>query len=93
VAQSLKSARHLLGALDLETTEVRPVFDGDALEDLEVDDRNRAREIIEEFMIAANGVVARYLASKTFPSLRRVVRTPTRWDRIVELAAAPGRRP
>jgi VacB/RNase II family 3'-5' exoribonuclease len=90
VAQSLKTARHLLGALDLETPEVRPVFDGGELKDLEADDRNRAKDIIEEFMIAANGVTARYLASKEFPSLRRVVRTPKRWDRIIELAAERG---
>ena len=87
VAQSLKTPRHLHGALDLETTEVRPVFDGDELKDLEVDERNRAKDIIAEFMIAANGVTARYLASREFPSLRRVVRTPKRWDRIIELAA------
>ena len=48
--------------------------------------KNRAKEIIEDFMIAANGVTARYLAAKKFPSIRRVVRTPKRWDRIVELA-------
>jgi exoribonuclease-2 len=87
VAQKLKALRHLQGALDLETIEARPVFDGDDLKDLEADKKNRAKDIIEDFMIAANGVTARYLASKQFPSLRRVVRTPKRWDRIVELAA------
>jgi exoribonuclease-2 len=90
VAQKLKSLRHLHGALDLATIEARPVFDGDELKDLEADHRNRAKDIIEDFMIAANGVTARYLASKKFPSLRRVVRTPKRWDRIVELAAERG---
>jgi exoribonuclease-2 len=87
VAQKMKGLRHLHGALDLETIETRPVFDGDVLMDLQVETRNRAKDIIEDFMIAANGVTARYLASKTFPSLRRVVRTPKRWDRIVEIAA------
>jgi ribonuclease R len=87
VAQKLKALRHLHGALDLETIEARPVFDGDDLKDLEIEQRNRAKTIIEDFMIAANGVTARYLAAKKFPSLRRVVRTPKRWDRIVELAA------
>ena len=87
VAQKLKGLRHLHGALDLETIEVRPVFDGDQLKDLEADNENQAKDIIEDFMIAANGVTARYLASKEFPSLRRVVRTPKRWDRIIELAA------
>jgi VacB/RNase II family 3'-5' exoribonuclease len=90
VAQKLKALRHQHGALDLETIEARPVFDGDELRDLEADKKNRAKDIIEDFMIAANGVTARYLASKKFPSLRRVVRTPRRWDQIVELAAARG---
>jgi exoribonuclease-2 len=90
VARKLKALRHLHGALDLETIEARPVFDGDELKDLKADKENRAKDIIEDFMIAANGVAARYLASKKFPSLRRVVRTPKRWDRIVELAAEHG---
>ena len=90
MAQKLKALRHLQGALDLETTEVLPVFDGDELKDLEANKKNRAKEIIEDFMIAANGVAARYLASKNFPSLRRVVRIPKRWDRIVALAAERG---
>ena len=90
VAQKLKALRHLHGALDLETIEARPVFDGDELKDLEADNRNRAKDIIEDFMIAANGVTARYLASKKVTSLRRVVRTPKRWDRIIEIAAERG---
>lgn len=90
VALKLKSLRHLHGALDLETIEARPVFDGDELKDLKAEKRNRAKEIIEDFMIAVNGVTARYLASRRFPSLRRVVRTPKRWDRIMELAAERG---
>ena len=90
VAQKLKSLRHLHGALDLETIEARPVFDGDKLKDLEAEKKNRAKEIIEDFMIAANGVTARYLASKKFPSLRRVVQIPKRWNRIIELAAERG---
>ena len=90
VAQKLKALRHLHGALDLETIEARPVFDGDEIKDLEADRKNRAKDIIEDFMIAANGVSARYLASKNFPSLRRVVRIPKRWDRIIELAAERG---
>ncbi len=90
VAQKLKALRHVHGALNLETIEARPVFDGDELKDLEAERKNRAKEIIEDFMIAANGVAARYLASKMFPSLRRVVRTPKRWDRIIELASDHG---
>ncbi len=90
VARKLKALRHLNGALDLETIKARPIFDGDQLTDLEADNRNRAKDIIEDFMIAANGVTARYLASKKLPSLRRVVRIPKHWDRIVELAAEQG---
>ncbi len=90
VAQKLKAIRHVHGALDLETIETRPIFEGDELKDLEAERTNRAKSIIEDFMIAANGVTARYLAAKTFPSLRRVVRTPKRWDRIVELASTHG---
>ena len=86
IAQSLKNLRHVNGALSLETIEAKPIFDGDQIRDLEVEEKNRAKEIIEDFMIAANGVTARYLAAKNFPSIRRVVRTPKRWDRIVALA-------
>ena len=89
-AQKLKSLRHLHGALDLETIEARPVFDGDELKNLEADTKNRAKDFIEDFMIAANGITARFLASKKFPSLRRVVRIPKRWDRIIELAGEHG---
>jgi VacB/RNase II family 3'-5' exoribonuclease len=87
VAQRLKSLRHLNGALSLDTIEAKPVFDGDQIRTLEVDEKNRAKEIIEDFMIAANGVTALYLSGKGFPSLRRVVRVPKRWDRIVTIAA------
>lgn len=90
VAQKLKALRHVHGALNLETIEPRAVFDGDQLRDLEAQKKNRAKDIIEDFMIAANGVTARYLDVKKFPSLRRVVRTPKRWDRIVELASDHG---
>ena len=82
----MKNLRHVHGALSLETIEAKPVFDGDQIRALEVEQKNRAKEIIEDFMIAANGVTARYLAAKGIPSIRRVVRTPKRWDRIVELA-------
>jgi len=85
-AQSMRNFRHVHGALSLETIEARPIFDGDQIRDLEVESKNRATDIIEDCMIAANGVTARYLTSRQFPSIRRVVRTPKRWDRIVELA-------
>lgn len=86
-AQKMKEFRHRNGALNLETIQVRPVFEDDLIRDLEPDESNRAKEIIEDFMIATNGIVARYLASKQFPSIRRVVRSPRRWERIVEIAA------
>ena len=89
-AQKLKTLRRLHGALDLETIEARPIFDGEELKDLEAEKKNRAKDIIEDLMIAANGVTARYLASKELPSLRRVVRVPKRWDRIIDLAVERG---
>jgi len=87
VAQQMRAVRHEHGALDLQTLEVRPVFAGDEIQDLRLEERNRAKEIIEDFMIAANGVIARFLHEKKVPSLRRMVRSPRRWDRIVEIAA------
>jgi ribonuclease R len=89
-AQRMKNFRHLQGALNLETIEAKPVFDGDEISGLEAEKKNRAKDIIEDFMIAANGVVARFLSSKDFPSIRRVVRVPKRWARIVELAHERG---
>ncbi len=87
VSQELKTFRHDHGALTLETVEARPVFDADELKDIEAEKSNRAQDIIENFMIAANGVTARFLTSRNLLSLRRVVRTPKRWDRIREIAA------
>src|SRR5512142_2175310 len=87
VAQRLKNFRHIHGALSLETIEAKPVFDGDQIRALEIEEKNRAKEIIEDFLIAANGVTARFLSARNFSSIRRVVRTPKRWDRIVAIAA------
>lgn len=87
VAQQMKGLRHEHGALDLQTLESRPVFVGDKIQDLRMDERNRAKEVIEDFMIAANGATARFLHGKKVPSLRRMVRSPKRWERIVEIAA------
>jgi exoribonuclease-2 len=87
VAQKLRSQRYKRGALELQTLEARPIFDGDEIRDLQVDETNRAKEIIEDFMIAANDVTALFLQGKQISSLRRVVRSPKRWDRIVEIAA------
>jgi len=91
VAQSLRATRRARGALDLETIEAQPVFsDGGTLTDLRPDDPNRAKQLIEEFMVAANGVTAQFLTAKGFSALRRVLREPERWNRIVTLAAALG---
>jgi exoribonuclease-2 len=90
VASQLAALRHQHGALSLETLQTRPVFDGAVLTGLEEDAPNSAKRLIEDLMIAANGVTARYLAAKQFPSIRRVVRVPKSWTRIVELAAEHG---
>ena len=92
VAQQLVELRHRHGALRLETLEAHAVFHGDVLADLDVDQPNRAQQLIEDFMIAANSVTATYLAAKKLPSLRRVLRSPERWARIVQLAAGFGDR-
>jgi exoribonuclease-2 len=87
VAQRLTERRHYHGALSLESLETQALFAGDALSKLELDQTNRATQLIEEFMVAANAVAAIFLAKNNFPSLRRVLRDPERWERIVELAA------
>ncbi|MGA2399692.1 MAG: RNB domain-containing ribonuclease [Steroidobacteraceae bacterium] len=90
VAQALKRRRQAKGALDFDTAENRAVTAGGVLVDLEPDPKNRAQELIEEFMVAANGVTARFLQAQGRTSLRRILRTPKRWDRIVELAKQAG---
>jgi VacB/RNase II family 3'-5' exoribonuclease len=87
VAQRLKARRHEQGALSLETIEPRAVFDGEALTDLRVEQKNRAKELIEECMIAANQATVSYLKGKSIPSFRRILHSPERWQRIRELAA------
>ena len=88
VAQALKKQRYLNGALNIETIEVRPVILDEKVVDVVRQEKNPATDLIEDFMIAANGVVARALESVS--SLRRIVKTPERWDRIVQLAAEQG---
>jgi exoribonuclease-2 len=90
VAQRLKAHRHDLGALELETIEVRTEFQGDTVTRLAAEKPNLARNLIEDFMIAANGIIARFLEAQGFPVLRRVVRSPERWQRIVALAGEFG---
>lgn len=87
VAQMMKGLRHSKGALSLESIEAKAVFQGEMICDLEAEEKNRAKEIIEDFMIAANAVTVRFLGAHGFPSIGRVVRIPKRWDRIVEIAA------
>ena len=88
VAQKLKSKRFQNGALNLQTDEVHPLVLNDQVVDVVKQQKNHATELIEDFMVAANGVVARLLQNVS--SLRRIVRTPKRWDRIVQLAATKG---
>jgi VacB/RNase II family 3'-5' exoribonuclease len=88
VAQKLKSQRHENGALDIETDETYPLVLNAQVIDVVKQQKNRATELIEDFMIAANGVVARMLEKVS--SLRRIVKQPQRWDRIIQLAATYG---
>jgi ribonuclease R len=90
IAQRLKARRHDHGALELETIEVHAMFDGDSVNGLVPERRNRAKELIEDFMIAANGAIARILERKRLPAMRRVVRSPERWQRIVDMAKTLG---
>lgn len=85
-AQRLRTVRHERGALSLQTVEARAVFQDGTLSDLAAEEKNRAKELIEDLMIAANGVTARFLAGAGLPALRRVLREPERWERIVHLA-------
>jgi len=85
-AQGLRERRHERGALPLETIEARPEMDGEAVKGLVVKPKNRARQLIEDFMVAANVVMAAFLEDHGSPWIGRVVRVPQRWGRIVELA-------
>ena len=90
VAQALNATRRARGALEFESSEVRAIFHGDELSDMAPERPNRAKSIIENLMVAANGVTAVFLSARGFPSLRRVVKSPERWDRIRDLAAQSG---
>ncbi len=89
-ASRLRRRRREEGALEFETREMKPVVVDGMVTDLREVRKNRARELIEDFMVTANGVTARFLDSCGLPSLRRVVRTPKRWSRIAELARSTG---
>ncbi|HZU08526.1 MAG TPA: RNB domain-containing ribonuclease [Pseudacidobacterium sp.] len=90
VAQLLRSQRYKRGALNLQTIETNPLMRDGAPVEIQVHMRNPATDLIEDFMIAANEVVATSLEKAKLSSIRRVVKTPKRWDRIVELAAQYG---
>jgi exoribonuclease II len=90
IAQALKRRRQSQGALEFDTAENRAVYREGVLIDLQPDPKNRAQELIEECMIAANGVTARFLQQHGQRSLRRILRAPKRWDRIVQLAKDAG---
>ncbi len=89
-AQRMVGNRFQHGALDLETVETQPILQGDKPVGIVQLNKNRATSVIEEFMVAANGVAARTFQDAGVASIRRIVRTPKRWDRIVELAKAMG---
>ena len=90
LAQKLRVLRRAQGSLELETFQPKALFLGDRIADIHLQPQNRARQLIEELMIATNGCTARFLAAQGSPSLRRVVRSPERWQRIVEVALAYG---
>lgn len=89
-AQRMLGCRFQHGALDLETIETRPVMLAEEAVEIARLEKSRATALIEEFMVAANGVIARLFDESGMASIRRVVRTPKRWNRIVELAAGLG---
>jgi exoribonuclease-2 len=86
IAQVMKSVRYQHGALDLLTIEPEAVLSDGKVVGLREDPKNRAKDLIEDFMIAANGVAAQFLEKRGLPALRRVVRSPERWDRIRKVA-------
>ncbi|UUZ63587.1 RNB domain-containing ribonuclease [Polaromonas sp. P1-6] len=90
LAGKLRQWRQTRGALNVNTVSARPVFEDGQLVDLRPDEKNRAKDLIADLMIAANGATARFLVDKGFPSLRRFLQAPRRWDRIVALASSHG---
>ncbi|MBA3594797.1 MAG: RNB domain-containing ribonuclease [Polaromonas sp.] len=90
VASRLRLWRQSRGALNVNTIAARPVFKDGQLVDLQPDEKNRAKNLIADLMIATNGATARFLVNKGFPSIRRFLQAPRRWDRIEALAASHG---
>jgi exoribonuclease-2 len=89
-AERLRQRRHERGALRFETVRTRPVVENGRVRALEEDRKNRAKELIEDFMLAANSATASFLEQRGYPSIRRLVRSPARWPRIVDIAAQLG---
>lgn len=90
-ARILGTARQKMGALSLDRVEAEAVVsDAGDVQGINTRKKNRASDLIENFMVAANGVMARALQDAKVSSIRRVVKTPERWPRIVELAAQHG---
>ena len=89
-SKRLKAERIRNGALEFETIEATPIAKDGRIVDLKVMHKNRARDLIEDFMIASNVAIAKFLEAKGRSGIRRVVREPERWARIVELAARYG---
>ena len=89
-AQQLREQRHAAGALELDSIESTPVMRDGQVADLRIRVRNRATQLIENFMIAANATMAEFLKGKGSSTIRRVVQVPERWDRIVAVAATRG---
>jgi VacB/RNase II family 3'-5' exoribonuclease len=89
-AQALRAQRHRIGALEFDRLEAHAVMEGDTVRGVTASVKNRANDLIEDFMVAANEVMARLMKEKGRSAIRRVVRTPERWPRIVELARQCG---
>jgi exoribonuclease-2 len=90
LAGQMRQWRQSRGALNVNTLSARPVFEDGRLVDLQPDEKNRAKDLIADLMIAANSATARFLSDRRFPSLRRVLQSPRRWDRLEALAASHG---
>ena len=89
-SKRLKAERERNGALEFDTIEATPVAKDGRIVDLKLVRKSKARDLIEDFMIASNVSIARFLEARGRSGIRRVVRSPERWSRIVELAARYG---
>ena len=92
LAQRMLSFRTSHGALSFETVELTAIMDEGIAIGLSERATNRALQLIENFMIAGNVAVTKFFMEKRLPIVRRIVRTPKRWDRIVWLAQSLGTR-